>query len=118
MSNSALESLRQVNAHLRWALARLRPEQTHCLTIRPEDFSDLLAELLQAAECLRNLPAHAQDAPEIERESSEYRGNLEKLKQFLPDIHARLLAEKARLETAQMQVAAAEAWARASKTSL
>jgi len=118
MSKSALETLRQVNAHLRWALTHFRPEQNHCLTIKPQDFSDLLAQLLQGADCLRNLPTHAHDAPEMESESSEYRGNLERLKQFLPDIHGRLLAEKTRLENAQMHVSAALAWARASKKSL
>jgi hypothetical protein len=115
MSKSALETLRQVNAHLRWALTHFRPEQSHCLTIQPQDFSDLLAQLLQGAECLRNLSAHAEDDPEMERESSEYRGNLENLRQFLPDLHGRLLAEKTRLENAQMHVAAAMAWARGSK---
>ena len=118
MTKSALETLRQVNAHLRWALTHFRPEQSLCLTVQPQDFSDLLAQLLQGAECLRNLSGHAQDAPEMERESSEYRENLENLRQFLPDLHSRLLAEKARLEDAQLHVATAMAWARGSKKTL
>jgi hypothetical protein len=51
----------------------------------------------------------------LEKEALEYRRNLEKLKHFLPDVQARLLAEKSRLETARTHVAAAAAWAKASK---
>jgi hypothetical protein len=75
----------------------------------------MLGELLRAAECLRRLPANLQAGSELEKEISEYRGNLEKLKQFLPDLHGRLLAERARLQSVQEHVAAAAAWARASR---
>ena len=118
MPPDALETLRQVNDNLRSALLRLRPERKHCSTIKPQDFSDLLSQLLRAAECLRRPPAHSEAAMTLEKESFEYRGNLEKLKHFLPDLHGRLLAEKSRLETAQTHVAAAAAWARASKKTL
>jgi hypothetical protein len=117
MSPDALETLRQVNDNLRSALIRLRPEQKHCSTIMPQDFSDLLSQLLRAAECLRRPPAQSQ-AVALDKESLEYRSNLEKLKDFLPDLHGRLLAEKSRLETAQTHVAAAAAWARANKKTL
>ncbi|MGD0791570.1 MAG: hypothetical protein ABR920_07345 [Terriglobales bacterium] len=118
MPPDALETLRQVNDNLRSALIRLRPERKHCSTIRPQDFSDILSQLLRAAECLRRLPPHSEAAAALEKESLEYRGNLEKLKHLLPDLHGRLLAEKSRLETAQNHVAAATAWARASKKTL
>lgn len=123
MPPDALETLRQVNENLRSALVRLRPERKHCSSIRPQDFSDLLGQLLRAAECLRRRPKHseaivAEVAVVLEKESLEYRGNLEKLKHFLPDLHIRLLAEKLRLETARTHVAAKAAWARASKQSL
>ncbi len=118
MPPDALETLRQVNDNLRSALLRLHPERKHCSTIRPQDFSDLLSQLLRAAECLRHPPAHSEAAVALEKESLEYRSNLEKLKHFLPDLHGRLLAEKSRLETAQTHVAAAAAWARASKKTL
>ena len=114
MPPDTLETLRQVNDNLRSALLRLRPEQKHCSSITPQDFSDILGQLLQAAECLRHLPPHSG----ADKESLEYRSNLEKLKHFLPDLHERLLAEKARLENAQLHVAAAAAWARASKKTL
>ena len=117
MPPEAFETLRQVNDNLHSALIRLHPEQKHCSTVRPQDFSDILSQLLRAAECLRHLPAQP-EAAALEKESLKYRSNLEKLKHFLPDLHARLLAEKSRLEAAQTHVAAAAAWARANKKTL
>lgn len=118
MPPDAVETLRQVNESLRSALLRLRPERKHCSSIRPRDFSDILSQLLRAAECLRRVPPYSEGAAALEKESLEYRGNLEKLKHFLPDLQVRLLAEKSRLETARTHVAAAAAWARASKKTL
>ena len=113
-----LETLRQVNDNLHSALIRLHPEQKHCSTVRPQDFSDILSQLLRAAECLRRLPAQPEAAVALEKESLKYRNNLEKLQHFLPDLHNRLLAEKSRIETARTHVAAAAAWARAGKKTL
>lgn len=122
MPADAVETLHQVNQNLRSALIRLRPERKRCSTIRPQDFSDMLCQLLRAAECLRRKPAHSDEAVTIEaaleEESLEYRSNLQKLKHFLPDLHVRLLAEKSRLETARAHVSAAAAWDRASKKTL
>jgi hypothetical protein len=118
MPPDALETLRQVNDNLRSALIRLRPEQKHCLTITPQDFSDLLSQLLRAAESLRHPTTLPEAAIALEKESLEYRSNLEKLKHFLPDLHGRLLAERSRLETARTHVAAAAAWAQANKKTL
>jgi hypothetical protein len=118
MPSDALETLRRVNDNLRSALTRLRPERKHCSTVKPQDFSDILSQLLRAAECLRCLPAHSEAPVESEKEALEYRSNLEKLKHFLPELHGSLLAERARLETAQTHVAAAAAWAQASKKTL
>ncbi len=126
MPSDALLTLRQVNDSLRAALARLRPEQTLSSKITAGDLSAVLAELLRAGECLRNLPSHnspstpaaAQETAALAEETRAYRGNLEMLKRLLPDLHARLLSEKARLESAQTHVAAASAWARASGKTL
>jgi superfamily I DNA and/or RNA helicase len=115
---AALETLRLVNDNLRSALIRLRPEQRLCSSIRPEDFSDLLSHVLRAAEYLRRPETQSEASVALDKESLEYRSNLEKLKDFLPDLHGRLLAEKSRLETAQTHVAAAVAWAQASKKTL
>jgi hypothetical protein len=118
MPSNALEILRQVNENLRSALVRLHPEQKHCSSIRPQDFSDIMSQILRAAECLRRSPAHSEADAALEKEIREYRSNLEEIKDFLPDLHGRLLAEKTRLETAQNHVAATAAWARASKKTL
>jgi hypothetical protein len=118
MPPGALETLRQVNGNLRSALVRLGPERRHCSTVKPQDFSDILGKLRQASECLRRLPPHFQAAAALEKESLEYRSNLEKLSHFLPDVHIRLLAERSRLETARNHLAAAASWDRASKKTL
>jgi len=118
MPRDAFETLRQVNDNLHSAVIRLHPEQKHCSTITPQDFSDILSQLLRAAECLRRVPAQPEAAVALEEESLKYRSNLEKLRDFLPDLRGRLLAEKSRLESAQTHVAAAAAWARASKKTL
>jgi hypothetical protein len=118
MPADALGTLRQVNANLRSALVRFRPERKHCSTIRPQDFSDLLSEILRAAECFRRLSPHSEAKLVLEKEVSEYRSNLEKLGHFLPDLHGRLLAEKSRLDAAKTHLAAATAWAQTSKKTL
>jgi len=118
MPLDTLETLRQVNDNLTSALFRLSPEQKHCSTIRPQEFTDLLSEILRAAECLRRLPAKSEVTPALEQQSLEYLGNLQKLKQFLPKLHRNLLAEKSRLETAQAHLTTAAAWAQASQKTL
>ncbi|HKM46317.1 MAG TPA: hypothetical protein VJX69_01950 [Terriglobales bacterium] len=118
MPPDALETLQQVNDELRSALLNFRPERKHCSAIKPQDFSDILSQLLRAAECLRRPLPHSDDAAALENEALEYRRNLEKLKHFLPDVQGRLLAEKVRLETARTHVASAMAWARARKKTL
>jgi hypothetical protein len=118
MPSDALETLYQVNEYLHWALIRLGPQQKHCSTIRAQDFFDILNQLLRASDCLRGLPPGSALPSALEKEALTYRGNLEKLENFLPDIHARLLAEKVRLETAQTHLAGAAAWAQASKKTL
>ncbi|MGA7291321.1 MAG: hypothetical protein WBW85_02160 [Terriglobales bacterium] len=94
MPRDAVETLRQVNEYLRSALVRLRPERKRCSAITPQDFSDILNQLLQASECVGQRPEDSEGVAAMDKESVEYRGNLERLKHFLPDLHLRLLAEK------------------------
>lgn len=110
-----IDTLREVNHNLRTALLRLRPERRHCSSIKPQDFSDLLTHLLRASKCLQQSHAYGESSAAFDDEALEYRGNLEALKRFLPDLQVRLLAEKSRLETARTHVAAAAAWAQAGK---
>jgi hypothetical protein len=130
MPSDALETLREVNDHLRSALIRLCPEQRPRQStkqgrkqkggpiLRSQDFSGIRSEILRAAECLRRPRRHSESAAAFEKESREYCTNLERLRHILPLVHGHLLAEKSRLEAARNHVAAVAAWARASKESL
>lgn len=118
MPPDTLETLRHVNHYLCSALLRLSPEQNRCSAIQPQDFFNLLSQLLLAAECLPHTTAPSEATTALQAELLEYRHNLESLQRLLPDLHQRLLAEKARLERAQSHVAAATAWARASRKTL
>jgi hypothetical protein len=113
-----LEVLRQINHNLRSALIRLRPEHNHCSNLRPRDFSALLEQITLAAECLRRSPSSPQAGLAFQQETLAYRRNLENLKNSLPDLHLRLLAEKSRLERARTNLASATAWAQARKNTL
>lgn len=115
MAPGPFETLREVNAYLRQQLACLRPERKHCLAITSQDFTAILEQLLRASECLSH---SLEPSPELEREILEYRGNLEELVQLLPDLHGRLLAERARIEEARFHLSCAAAWAQARKTTV
>jgi hypothetical protein len=124
--SSPLLTLREVNENVRAALLRFRPELQHCSAIAPGEFSSLLGELLRARECISAFD-QADHSISLEipgeqgafaQEAREYRANLEELKRILPGLQARLLAERSRLQKAQMHAAAAAAWAGASKKTL
>ncbi len=108
------ETLREVNVYLRRMLVRFHPERRHCFTIAPQDFVAILDQLLRSASSRNSL----ESTPEFEQELLDYRDNLEELRRLLPDLQGRLLAERARLESARSQLAAAVVWADASKTTL
>ena len=92
--SDTLETLQQVNKYLHSALLRLRPERKHSSTIKPQEFTDILGQLVRASECLLRPSAKSEQSPAVEKETVEYRKNLGKLRQFLPDLHARLQTEK------------------------
>lgn len=106
--------LAQVNRTLRLAVERFRPEKHSCLSVQAEDLSSLLAEVVRAGECLRELSANAPDIAAdvlLNQERSAYRNNLEELERRLPDFHRRLLAERSRLLEAHHHLQSAQAWA-------
>jgi hypothetical protein len=84
---TSFETLKQVNEKLRSELIRLRPNQRHCSTVTPQDFADLLTEILQGAECLRVSTAQSQTAA-FAQQTSEYRTNPENLRDFLPELQS------------------------------
>ena len=117
MPSNALETLRLANQNLRSALLEFRPEQSDSAAVHTQQFSALLSDLMGAAECLQHSPASG-EATEFAREAREYRHGLEKLKQLLPSLQLRLLAEKSRLEAAQDHLSSASAWDQLRKKTL
>jgi hypothetical protein len=113
----ALQTLLQVNQALRAALVFLDPAHTLCSSVRAQHFHFLLIQILRAGECLRQPRATAESAA-LTPALREYLEHLHVLRQILPDLHANLLAEKARLEVAQSHITAATAWVRANRATL
>jgi len=118
MSSPSIPRLRAVNRNLGARLVRLMGGPNRPAAIAPTEFTDLLAELLAVADCLRVMLAAGALNMELANEISEYRINVEKLERILPSIQARLLVEKARLQTLQSHIIAAKAWAQASRETL
>jgi hypothetical protein len=86
--------------------------------VNPQDLENLLAEMIQAMEWLRQLPKHLPSDTESEKAVSEYRSSVEQLQQILPAMHVRLINEKVRLEAARTHLAGAAAWVHASRSTL
>jgi len=82
----------------------------------PQQICGILSELMRAGGWLRELPAEKHAV--LERELSEYRKNVERLRDLLPTIHSALLEERARLERERSRVKAAAEWARSSQQTL
>ena len=99
----ALATLREVNQKLRAALLRLHPERKSCSSIKPGDLSDLEAQIARAVECLPLQSQPGRSNAALDREKLAYRRNLEEIRQFLPGLHVRLMAEKARLEMREIR---------------
>ena len=113
------EILNDVNAKVRAVIERLRPERSSCLSISGDDVTSLLAELLRAGECLREISRYAiQIPPELELQRSIYKDHLAELERRLPDFCQRLLAERSRLVEAQPHLDRAAAWAGRNRNTL
>ena len=115
----ALE-LHEINRRLRLSLDRLQPGPEYCSGLSqvptPEQISGVLSDLLQAGECLRGRSSNSD--PQLEQEVSEYRNQVERLRDLLPLVHRALLNERARLEQKRERVQAGAEWARASRQTL
>jgi hypothetical protein len=87
--------------------------------VTPELIAGLLSELLRAGQWLgQRLPPEAQRSPQLQRELSAYRQNVEQLRGLLPGLHRRLLTERARLEAERARLQGAVHWAQASRQTL
>jgi hypothetical protein len=74
----------------------------------------ILTELLRAGGWFQNAAVAPLDR-ELQDEMNRYRWNLERLQALLPEVHAKLLVERARLESERTHLEAANAWAQASR---
>lgn len=81
-----------------------------------QQMATLLSELMRAGQWLRSLPCEKDAA--LERELSEYRQQVERLRVLLPSIHQTLLGERARLEQERARVVSAAEWAQRSRQTL
>jgi len=117
MSGSRVQELRAINHNLRLRISRLRQATQNPPALTAKDLGDVLADLIRAADHLREISRSAVDADQ-QQEISEYHSHVKALSEFLPSVQGRLLAEKARLDSARTHVARASAWAEASKKTL
>jgi hypothetical protein len=114
------EHLRETNTRLCIWLKDLVPDsdpepiQAHAAT--PRQMASLLAELMRAGQCLRELPSEPDVA--LETEVNQYRKNVERLRDLMPAIHGALLRERARLEQERARVESAAEWVRRSRQTL
>jgi hypothetical protein len=111
MSATVSEGLHSINEHLREVLARWMAEPSDPNAFQTEALAPLLARLTRASELLNGVVVRNPPDLQLEKEISDYRSNVEKLQELLPLIQSRLLAEKARLESARAHLQAATAWA-------
>jgi hypothetical protein len=119
MMPALLQVLRKTNHLLTsyFEIIALRHAQSAAVT--PEQMASLLSALLSAGAVLRAqaLPVPGVDR-ELDLEVSQYRRNVERLRDFLPAIHKHLLAERARIEAQQSRLRTAAEWAEASRQTL
>jgi hypothetical protein len=119
-------TLHETNARLRVWLdslvpAATTPDRSSDLPPRaatPQQMAGLLSELMRAGQCLRTLPGEGEKDAALDRELSEYRANVERLRTLMPSIHSTLLAERARLEQERARVQSAADWASRSRQTL
>ncbi|MGP0020480.1 MAG: hypothetical protein ACLPHP_18070 [Candidatus Sulfotelmatobacter sp.] len=118
------QNFHETNVRLALLLDSLIPDRTPSEPLlnpppraaTPQQMAALLSELMRAGQWLRSLPCE-KDAT-LERELSEYRKQVERLRMLLPSIHQTLLGERARLEQERARVVSAAEWARSSRQTL
>ena len=110
MPISPAQTLRLANQRLK---ACLLAAQNPALV--PTGFPGLLDELRRVSSTWQD---HYPGEAELSSEVWSLRESLQELAALLPSLHTRLLLEKARLETARVQVAKAAAWAEVGRKTL
>lgn len=121
-ADQLIQHLHEANSRLSvWLedlVPSLGPEAASASTAAatPHQMAAMLAELMRAGQCLRELPSEKD--PTLELEVNQYRKNVERLRDLLPSIHGALLRERARLEQERARVQSAAEWARRSRQTL
>ena len=107
--------LREANQRL---VGRLQALSRAPALIPPEQMAGLLSELLRFAELRERLPDETQRTSQLQAELALYRRSVESLREVLPAIYTRLLAERSRIEAERSRLRAADEWARTSRQTL
>ncbi len=110
------EDLHATNSRLSFWLDSLIGPHRQMRPATPQQMAGLLSELMRAGQWLRALPCDRDS--ELEEELSQYRKNVERLRELLPTIHGTLLRERARLEQERARVESAAEWACRSRQTL
>jgi soluble cytochrome b562 len=105
MSPPLIVLLRHTNGELRTLLARCRAKSGDGSAA--QSLRQLLPELAQMTEQLKEISPDSLRDVELRTEMSEYRDRMEQLARVLPKALGQLLAEEGRIENAQARLAAA-----------
>ena len=111
MSVTPLSALQLANYSIREGLTKLRGAVPNAM--QPDLLADLRACLTGTALWLERTLPYVFASPELQAEISRYRSHLQELAQILPGLHARMLAERSRMQTMGERYEAVQAWARA-----
>lgn len=111
MPNTALEALQLANHNIGKRLTQLRCVGAN--VVHPDLLADLRVNLAETGVWIKRLPTDGPASPQLDAEISQYRSHLQELARILPTIHARLLAQRARMQTLGERYEAVQAWARA-----
>ena len=119
-SATLARELREINSRIALCLDCLvsDPAQPQVCTrpVTHPEMTKLLSELTCAGKWLRQLPHEC--GPELAQQLSQYRRNVERVRDLLPSIHGALLRERSRLERERARVESAAQWARRSRETL
>lgn len=123
-SDTLARNLRETNARLTLWLDSLVANpasfSAQARAASPQQMASLLSELMRAGGWLRDVQASGGENKNaaVEQELSEYRKNVERLRDLLPSIHGALLKERSRLEQERSRVESTAEWVRGSRQTL
>ncbi len=115
MPATALAALQVANHQIAQDLTQLRSHAPD--VIHSDLLTDLRVSLAETAVWLNGISG-VPASPELEAEVSRYRGHLHELAQVLPTLHARMLAERSRMQSLGERYEAVQAWAKAHQSGL